>query len=165
MWFSRIDAILATLGQVQAQYLDRRAIEELFGVRPRRAQQIMTGLAPAFAIGRNVVVERAQLLRSLEALSRGEDVARFRTRQRRAADEIEQARSEAAARQVNVPAIGGRMRRGLENLPSTVRLTPGRLEVRFTDINDLWRQLGELAGAAVADRDRFREAAAPDQNA
>jgi hypothetical protein len=148
--------------RIEARYLDRRAIERLFGVKRRRAQQMMTRLVPAVEIGTNVVVERAELMVALEALARGDRMATFRARRRRAAEEIAEAQEQAAAREVEVPGVP--LRRTLESLPATISLRPGRLDIRFKSVSDLWRQLSELASAAAADRDRFREAAEPEAN-
>jgi hypothetical protein len=160
-WFCRLDQILAALRELGSTWLDRRAIEKLFEVKPRRAQQLMRRFGPADLIGKNTVIKSADLIGQLQALARGEEIARWRTLRQRAADAIRQAEAAAAARAIPVPAAPDRLRRRLRDLPSSVRLSPGHLEIFFLDINDLWRQLGELAGAAIGDREAFREAATP----
>ena len=157
-WISRIESILESLRAIDSPWLDRRAMENLFRVKPRRAQQIMRELATVELIGKNTVVRREELIGRLEGLARGEQVVAWRRQRQRAADEIVQAQAEAATRQMPVPEAPGRLRRRVDALPATVHLSPGRLEVRFANIPDLWRQLGELAGAAAADPDTFLEA-------
>ena len=44
-WFQRLLEILDVLRGMDAGYLDRQAVEKLFGVGPRRARQLMAGLA------------------------------------------------------------------------------------------------------------------------
>jgi len=161
VWFSKVDAILAALRSIESPWLDRRAIEKLFAVKPRRAQQIMQRLATVEQIGKNSVVSRVDLIVGLEAVARGEVLAEWRKARRRAADEITIAQAEAAAREIPIAIKPDRLKRRLAHLPPTILLTPGRLEIRFRDINDLWSQLAELAGAAAADRQAFQYAAAP----
>ena len=43
-WFPRIGSILAELRVFKSDYLDRKAVEGIFGVRQRRARQLMGGL-------------------------------------------------------------------------------------------------------------------------
>ena len=43
-WFHRLDEILSALRSMTSTHLDRAAVERLFGVRQRRARQIMAGL-------------------------------------------------------------------------------------------------------------------------
>ena len=160
-WFSRLDTILEALRGIESPWLDRRAVEKLFGVKPRRAQQLMSRLAAVEWFGKNAGVSRAELVRNLEALAGGTEVTVWRGKRRRAAEEIAQVQAEAAARQVEVEVAPDRLKRRMEKLPEGISLHPGLLEVRFRSIDDLWWQLGELAGAAVGDRDAFLRAACP----
>ena len=43
-WFPRIGSILADLRVLNSDYLDRKAVERIFGVRQRCARQLMGGL-------------------------------------------------------------------------------------------------------------------------
>jgi hypothetical protein len=43
-WLPRIGSILAELHVLKSDYLDRQAVERIFGVRQRRARQLMGGL-------------------------------------------------------------------------------------------------------------------------
>jgi len=156
-----MEAILATLRRIDSEWLDRQSVEKLFGVRPRRAQQLMKRLAAVELVGKNAVVRRADLLANLEALAQGSTVTGWREARQRTAEEIARAQADSAARRMPVETAPDRLKRRLSQLPPTIRLSPGRLEVTFSSINDLWRQLGELAGAAVGDREAFREAGSP----
>ena len=49
-WLPRIGSILAELHVLKSDYLDRHAVERIFGVRQRRARQLMGGL-PTLQIG------------------------------------------------------------------------------------------------------------------
>ena len=56
-WFPRIGSILAELRISKSDYLDRRAVERVFGVRQRRARQLMGGL-PTLQIGNALAIPR-----------------------------------------------------------------------------------------------------------
>ena len=43
-WFHRLNEILETLRGMESSHLDRLAVQKLFGVRERRARQLMAGL-------------------------------------------------------------------------------------------------------------------------
>ena len=61
--FQRLDEILADLRSMTSTRLDRQAVEKLFGVGQRRAQQLMAGLdgiraGNAAAASRLALIER-----------------------------------------------------------------------------------------------------------
>jgi len=158
-WFHRLDTILRTLGALESDFLDRRAVERLFGVRPRRAQQLMAELAEPIPVGQAVAVRRQDLAASLEALAAGEAVARARRRRTRIRDEVDKAEAEASLRLVRVaPAAAGAR---LEDLPAGIDLRPGRLLITFDSLDDLWWKLEELVSAAGRHRRDFIERAVP----
>ena len=64
-WHARLDAILAHLRGLDAEYLDRHAVERSFAVGERRARQLMGGLH-AIQVGNAMAVRRASLLERLE---------------------------------------------------------------------------------------------------
>jgi hypothetical protein len=43
-WFHRLEEILEELRALEISHLDRLAVQKLFGVRERRARQILAGL-------------------------------------------------------------------------------------------------------------------------
>src|SRR3984957_10716928 len=64
-WFHRLDEILETLRAMESTYLDRLAIQKLFGVGERRARQLMEGLpglrgANALPASRQALCERLE---------------------------------------------------------------------------------------------------------
>ena len=60
-WFPRIGSILAELRISKSDYLDRHAVERIFGVRQRRARQLMGGL-PTLQIGNALAIPRCALI-------------------------------------------------------------------------------------------------------
>ena len=69
-WFHRLDEILETLCGMESSHLDRLAVEKLFGVRQRRARQIMSGL-PGLRAGNASAVVRTALIARLEETASG----------------------------------------------------------------------------------------------
>ena len=160
-WFHRLDTILRTLAALETDLLDRRAVERLFGVRPRRAQQLMAELADLIPVGQAVAVRRLDLAASLESLAAGEAVARARRRRSRIRDEVDKAEAEASLRSVRVPPPAGGSGARLEDLPPGIDLGPGRLEITFHSLDDLWWKLEELVSAAGRHRRDFIDRAQP----
>ena len=70
-WFHRLDEIVCELRALGTDYLDRQAVERIFGVRERRARQIMGGL-PCLPVGNAVAVSRSALIERLEATKVGD---------------------------------------------------------------------------------------------
>jgi len=66
-WLPRIGSILAELHVLKSDYLDRHAVERIFGVRQRRARQLMGGL-PTLQIGNALAIPRCALIERLEQL-------------------------------------------------------------------------------------------------
>ena len=70
VWFSRLPSILEELRAHDSDYLDRHAIELIFGVRERRARQLMAGLS-TLRVGNAVAVNRKSLIARLDPLGDG----------------------------------------------------------------------------------------------
>src|SRR5690242_16582039 len=66
-WFPRIGSILAELRISKSDYLDRHAVERIFGVRQRRARQLMGGL-PTLQIGNALAIPRRALIERLQRM-------------------------------------------------------------------------------------------------
>ena len=164
-WFEHLDRIIAALRSLPSPFLDRQAIENLFGVQERRARQILLRFAPVVQIGNAAAVRREDLLCALEAYARGEVVAGEHLRRTRTAEALRRAAQDSPARHIPVATSSSRLERRFCALPPTIVLSPGRLEVRFRTPNDLWSQLAELAAAAASDRIAFLHAVSPPEPA
>ena len=66
-WLPRIGSILAELQVLKSDYLDRHAVERIFGVRERRARQLMGGL-PTLQIGNALAISRRALIERLQQM-------------------------------------------------------------------------------------------------
>ncbi len=130
-------------------HLDRLAVQKLFGVRERRARQIMAGL-PGLRAGNALAVERQALVAWLEKLVAGEVFQREIGRRQRVVEDLERTRQELAARRIRIRAP----EQPLSSLPgwsSGIDLRPGELRIRFHGAEDLAAKLFELSQAMARD--------------
>lgn len=104
-----------------------------------------------YQAGKTFLVDRAALLRQLEAIEQGGDFAQERGRRRRLAEELDRAKAALRARAVPIAAP----RPNADLLPPGVYLSPGELRITFQGTEDLLRQLLELAMAIQEDYPRF----------
>ena len=157
-WFHRLDRILEELRALPVSHLDRRAVQELFHVRERRARQIMAGL-PALQAGNAVAVERLALLERLETTAAGSRFQWEITRRSRVIENLDRTRRQLAARRVQVPAAADARDRSVRELAGGIELRPGELRIRFSGAEDLAAKLFELSQAMANDWQAFATAA------
>ena len=152
-WFHRLPEILNELRNMQISHLDRRAVQKLFGVRERRARQIMAGL-PGLLAGNAAAVERRALLQRLENTAAG---GRFQwevTRRARLEEDLNRTRRQLAGRHVQIPASGPGYQH-VDELGAGIELRPGELRIRFSGAQDLAARLFELSQAMANDWPAF----------
>ncbi len=150
-WLLQLPTIRAAISALEAPVLDRSMIEEIFGGRRRRAIELLHRFG-GYQAGKTFLVDRASVLRQLEALEAGGEFRQERARRRRLSEDLERAQAALRARAVPIPApqdIGG--------LPDGAHLRPGELRIAFRDTKDLLQQLLELALAIQDDYQRFDE--------
>ena len=158
VWYHRLDDILTELEELQTVYLDRLAVEKLFGVHERRARQIMSGL-PAIRVGNAVAVERLALIRFLKGVGGGERFQWEMNRRRRLTEELERSRRQLAARSVSIPTAPDPLGRMAVDLAEGTQLRPGELRIAFDGAEDLAAKLFQLSQVMANDWSAFREAA------
>src|SRR4051794_19177694 len=153
-WFHRLNEILSELRSLECLYLDRQAVEQIFGVRERRARQLMAGL-PCLQIGNAVGVSRPALIERLEATKVGDRFQWEIARRTRVAVSLEALRNNFATRQVQVPAPADAWDRLFDNMSPEIEVRPGELRICFAGAEDLAAKLFELSQAMANDWDRF----------
>jgi hypothetical protein len=153
-WFHRLDEIVCELRALGTDYLDRQAVERIFGVRERRARQIMGGL-PCLPVGNAVAVSRSALIKRLEATKVGDRFQWEIARRTRVAVSLETLRNNFAARQVQIPAPADARGRLFDNMSAEIEVRPGELRICFAGAEDLAAKLFELSQAMANDWDRF----------
>ncbi len=159
-WFHRLDRILEALRKTESSHLDRQAVEKLFGVRERRARQLMAGL-PGFQAGNAFAVERLALLQRLEETSASGPFQWEVNRRARVADDLERARRLLPGRNVLIPSAPDVRERRLAGLSGDIALKPGELRIEFFGAEDLASKLFELSQAMANDWTAFAEAVEP----
>jgi len=157
-WFHRLPEISEWLRATDSPFLDRRMIEKLFEIRPRRAQLLMRSLS-GYRLGNLILVDRLALLAQIEELARGEAATHEQRRRIKVIDALELAKGQLAGRRIRIPAASDVGRLKIADLPAGVRLKPGELRIEFEDPEDLLRRLFELSQAILNDYQRFETAA------
>jgi hypothetical protein len=123
-WFHRLDEILEDLRALQVSHLDRLAVQKLFGVKERRARQLIAGL-PGLQAGNAFAADRLALLARFENIVAGKPFQWESARRARLVEDLEFTRRQLAGRRVRIAAASPPRR--LPDLPAGIDLTPGEL--------------------------------------
>lgn len=142
---------------MDASHLDRLAVQKLFGVRERRARQIMAGL-PGLRAGNASAVLRLALIARLEETAQGGLFQWETNRRARVVEELDRTRRDLAARRVRIPAAPDVEDRRLRDLSGDITLKPGELRIEFYGAEDLAAKLLELSKAMANDWTAFSQA-------
>jgi hypothetical protein len=156
-WLLQLPEILEELCAMSIPFLDRTAIERLFGVRRRRAIQLMSSLGGGYLVGKTFLVGRVQLIADLETISRGDEFSFERRRRDRLVHDLEQTRKELHGRRIKIQTLPDTRDRIVADLPAGIHLRPGELRIEFFGTEDLLRHLFELSQAIVNDYPRFQK--------
>jgi len=158
IWYSTINEIVLQLEAYPRPFIDRPAVELLFGVGRRRAQQILAPWIHDY-IGSNGLADRDALIAYLRGLATGDDVHYERRRRRKLAEVLERLRKERLDRpKLLVEAPLAVVNQDFANLPPGVRLEPGRLSIEFQHPRQALEKLLALAMAIGKDFDSFERA-------
>lgn len=160
-WYRRIPAALDTLRQPGQADIDRAALERLLRVSRRDAVRLLNKFG-ASQVGNALKIDRAELIRCLEAVASGQDYQAERRRQQTAARHLVQAEQDVKARSIPIPAPPSIPLPTISGLPETVALEPGRLSIRYRDPEDLLQQLLILARSICHDHHAFLELTRPE---
>jgi hypothetical protein len=157
-WHLRVPQIKATLGSPGSPpFLDRPAIEKLFGLRRRQAIRILTACG-GYQVGKSFLVNREVLLAYIEEVATDGSVDRIRQRKLRISAALNDGANLAAAQQTQIRTDAGLLRRLPADLPAAIQLIgPGKIQISFSGATDLLTQIAELAAAATNDFPRFRK--------
>jgi hypothetical protein len=140
--------------------VDRATVERLFGLRRRRAIELLHRFG-GYQAGRTFLVDRRVLIDHLRRVAEGEDFQMERRRKERLDQAVDQLRRNLAAARVRIPVQPDVRGRKIAGLSAGVALEAGHLHIQFSDTEDLLSKLYELSQAASNDFDRFRAAAEP----
>jgi len=156
-WFHRLDEMVEELKQLQTSFLDRHAVQKLFGVGERRSRQLMTGL-PGVRIGNALAVDRLALLAKLQGVAASDECGRERNRKQRLTEDLETVRKLLAARRIQIPTASDASSQQLAGLPDGIELKPGELRIKFQGAETLAALLFALSQAMANDWPAFQSA-------
>src|ERR1017187_4180772 len=117
-WLLRLPEIRAELEHLQVPVVDRCGIERIFGLKRRRAIELLHQFG-GYQAGRTFLVERRGLLQALEALQSQDGYVAERRRRERLRDVVEASREHLLATRVRISVLPAKSR------PSLDRLAPG----------------------------------------
>jgi hypothetical protein len=161
LWLDRLPHAIETLESSSLPWVDRRTIEDLLGVRRRRAQQILSPLATQ-SNGHTALVEKSTLIQHLRRLAIGELTFYENRRRQRLWRELKKEHDrwvEAPPVLVEAPPamLQAVYKKDFAGLPPGVELTPGRIAVTFETAEEALQKLLALALAIGQNRDAFEE--------
>jgi hypothetical protein len=159
-WLLHIPDIVSMLETFDVPVVDRAVIEHLFGLRRRRAIELLHRFG-GYQAGKTFLVDRRMLIDHLRCVAEGEDFQMESQRKERLDHKIDQLRRHQAAARVRIPVQPEVGNRNIAELSAGVALEPGHLHIDFCGTEDLLSKLYALSQAAANDFDRFRAAAEP----
>jgi hypothetical protein len=153
-WLLRLTEIRQQLTAMDAPVVDRAVFERLFGVRRRRAIQLMHYF-DGYQSGRTFLLNRLALIEKLAPLEASAEFALEQRRRQRLLESLEKVRRARAGARVTIavaPVCPSA-------LPEGVELNRGSMHITFSDVPDLLSKLWATAQAAAIDFEGFRAAA------
>jgi hypothetical protein len=157
-WLVRLPEILGDLAGMKVPVIDRAVFEKVFGVRRRRAIQLLHFFS-GYQAGRTFLIDRLALIGQLESLQAGAEFVWEERRRQRVCEALEKGRLYRAAARVRIPVEPGVQERQMSDLSEGIQLRQGSLHVDFCKVEDLLAKLFELSKAAANDFEAFRDAA------
>ncbi|HZU27479.1 MAG TPA: hypothetical protein VFA04_18265 [Bryobacteraceae bacterium] len=157
-WLLQIPAIIDTLAAMSAPVVDRAVCERLFGLRRRRAIDLMRRFG-GYQAGSAFLIDRVGLIDALHRIERDPATAEERHRKERLSVKLEEARRLHPAAQVRIAVQPNMHERLVRDLPDGVCLRAGHLAIDFVGVEQLLSKLYELSQAAAYDYDAFCSAA------
>jgi hypothetical protein len=157
-WYTRIPEILRQLdAEGSPPFLDRSAIEQLFGVGRRQAIRLM-GVANGYQIGKTFLVDAQSLRRFLAGIEGTGAGVQARGRKQRVLTALNEVANHAAAQRVRIEIAPAALQGRVADLPRALELIePGRLLIHYQGAEDLLSRIVELAASATNDFPAFRK--------
>ena len=155
-WLLRLPKIRAELEHLCVPVVDRAGIERIFGLKRRRAIELMHEFG-GYQAGRTFLLDRARLLEALQSLEAREEYSVEKRRRERLRDVVEASREHLILTRVQIPVHAAAVRPSLDRLAPGVLLMPGMLSIEFRHPIELLEKLYSLAQAISHDFERFEE--------
>ena len=146
-WLPRLHEISRTVANSVRSHYDRGDLQKLFELQPRAAGKLLEML-PTVQVGTSRLVDREVLLGFLGRVRDAEDIPKL----------FEEIRTETVAVSRRKPR--SLVRRdldpiGIASLPSSITLSPGRMEVRFGTVEELAEAMYALARVLESEGEEF----------
>ena len=149
-WLLQIPEIVQQLRVLDVPVVDRVVIEKIFGVRRRRAVELMRHFG-GYRSGNTILLDRLGLVDQLEAVGAGDDVIREQRRKERLSGKLDELHQYRVAASVRIPVLTV----AAGTLPEGVAFEAGRLMVDYGSVEELLSRLYALSQAAALDYDGF----------
>ena len=153
-WLLRLPDIRAELEYLDVPVVDRAGIERIFGLKRRRAIELLHQFG-GYQAGRTFLLDRARLLEALHSLESREDYSVEKRRRERLRDVVEASREHLISTRVRIPVRAAAARASLDRLAPGVLLLPGILSIEFRHPIELLEKLYGLAQALTHDFEKF----------
>lgn len=153
-WLFKIPEILARAKELELPVVDRAVIEVLFGLRRRRAIELMHQFG-GYQAGRTFLIDRRHLIDGLERLAQGEEFAAESRRRQHLTAGLDVLRRNHVGATVRIPVAPEVFSARMRQLNGGVRIASGQLVIQFSSTEDLLAKLFELAQAAANDFQTF----------
>jgi hypothetical protein len=164
-WIERVPKILETLESDAAPpFLDRPAVERLFGVRRRQAIQLLHRFG-GYQVGKTFLVPREAVIAFLRDPRRRAAAEFERRRFERVANALRESREQLYQRRIPIPVAEETLRIDISGLPEGIRLVPGELSVRFEHPMELLQKLFALSQALANDFAAFEDSCSSQKSA
>jgi hypothetical protein len=112
-WLLRLPEIRAELDYLAVPIVDRAGIERIFGLKRRRAIELLHQFG-GYQAGRTFLLDRARLLEALQSLESGEDYTAEKRRRERLGDVVEASREHLISTRVRIPVRAAAARASLD---------------------------------------------------
>ncbi len=155
-WLLRVPEILAELRALDVPVVDRAVCERLFGLRRRRAIDLMRCFG-GYQAGRTFLIDRGRLAAQLEQIRDSPDFKMERRRKERLAERLEALRRLQAGARVAIALEPETLSSRLPDLPPGVGLGRGELHIQFASSEELLSKLFALAQAIANDFEAFEK--------
>ena len=153
-WILQLPRIRKLLEALDVPVIDRASVEKIFGVKRRRAIQLMHAFG-GYQAGRTFLVERSKVLRWLKSFDANHEWEL--ARRTKLVSEIEREKKLLPSRRIRIATAPDVLDRTLADLPPGIHLQPGQLLIEFHGTEDLLRHLFELSQAIVNDYSKFEK--------
>jgi len=154
-WLLHIPEIRGVLESLDFPVIDRAMLEQLFGLRRRRAIELLHRFG-GFQAGRTFLIDRLRLIEELKAIEEGAEFAVESRRRQKLRDHLNEVHRRLRAKRVVIEVGRDALSSQVRSLGDGVVLKAGDLHIEFSGTEDLLTKLFRLSRAAADDFEAFQ---------